>query len=98
MFLLGLEACCAVSMNDHDDQPPKSKLPLQQKHSGQMHTEKINQQTNETIRQICAWQQLVNPHNLELVRGNYIRKAKQHYSEQQPIITTTCTPDDGRLG
>jgi hypothetical protein len=27
--------------------------------------------------------QLVNPHNLELIRGNYMRKAEQHYSEQQ---------------
>jgi hypothetical protein len=30
-------------------------------------------------------QQLVNPHNLELIRGicEYIRNAEQHYSEQQ---------------
>jgi hypothetical protein len=26
---------------------------------------------------------LVNPHNVELIQGNYIRKAEQHYSEQQ---------------
>jgi hypothetical protein len=29
----------------------------------------------------------------------YIRKAEQHYSEQQSSSSTaTCTPDDGRLG
>jgi hypothetical protein len=27
--------------------------------------------------------QQVNPHNLELVRGHYIRQAEQHYSEWQ---------------
>jgi hypothetical protein len=27
--------------------------------------------------------QLVNPRNLELIRGNYMKKAEQHYSEQQ---------------
>jgi hypothetical protein len=27
--------------------------------------------------------QLVNPHNLELIRGNYMRKGEEHCSEQQ---------------
>jgi hypothetical protein len=53
-------------------------------HSGQPHTEsKIDQQTNKITRQTCAWQQLMNPHNPEFVQYNYIRKAEQHYSEQQ---------------
>jgi hypothetical protein len=32
-----------------------------------------------------AWQQLVNPHNLELVRDHYITKAEQNYSGQQTV-------------
>jgi hypothetical protein len=31
----------------------------------------------------CLGKQLVNLHNLELVRANYIREAEQSYSEQQ---------------
>jgi hypothetical protein len=34
------------------------------------------------IRQALAWEQLVNPRNLELIRGNYVRN-EQHHSEQQ---------------
>jgi hypothetical protein len=30
-----------------------------------------------------AWQQLINSLNLELVRGNYLTKGEQYYSEQQ---------------
>jgi hypothetical protein len=33
---------------------------------------------------------------LQIVRGNYIRKAEQHYTRAaESFITTTYTPDDG---
>jgi hypothetical protein len=57
---------------------------LKPNNSGQAHTDpKENQQTNKTIKQTRVWQQHHNPHNLKLARGNYIRKAEQHYSENQ---------------
>jgi hypothetical protein len=35
----------------------------------------------------CLGKQLVDPHNLELVRGRYIRKEEKHFSEQQTPLS-----------
>jgi hypothetical protein len=80
----------------YDGWPPNQMFPLQWKYSGQPHTkQKIHQQTNKTIRQTREWQQPLNPHNLELIRGNYIRAVLQLATD--PFITSTCTQDDARL-
>jgi hypothetical protein len=52
---------------------PKQQALFQRKHSGQPHTKpKENQQSSKAR----AWQLHKNPHNLQLVQGNYIRKSE----------------------